>query len=146
MGGVRVFLNPKDIIGPDTGPLADWRREAEREVMAQFHRVVEDGLANDATHRPGQPPGGYRAGAYMDHYGNQNGLGFHFYNTADHAYYAELGRGASHAFQKFGWSRAKPPGKVKWYKATNARDGQHAMRNAVNAAMPRVVDGYTPLP
>lgn len=143
--GVRVHISNAQLkaatVG-STGVLTDWAHGVADDFIAQFHRRVEDNLESNAMHRGGVV-GGYRAGIGADVNQNQYGLQIRGTNSAAHAAYAEFGRGPSQKWQYFSWS--KKGGRGAWYSSTRGRDGQHAMRSAMNATMPRYVDGYTPL-
>jgi hypothetical protein len=148
MASVKVFITGATVgraLNTPGGPVWELRERALRQLDSEFNRRAPVGKRLDATHRT-EPVGRYKRGVGFERYGNQSGLGLRFLNRADHAGVVEYGRDATNAWQRFGWRRASPPGKVKWYSHTGSRDGKHVMRNSVNTVMPRLVTGYTPLP
>jgi hypothetical protein len=94
----------------------------------------------NAVHRGGVV-GTYRAGIRMERTGNQYGRGFKLIGTARHSDVVENGRSASNREQFFSWTRARPPGSMRWYTHTGARRGRRVLINAAERGV-RSVTGF----
>lgn len=126
------------------GPVWEWRDDTAEQIVRVAKATSPVNSPSNAAHRGGVV-GGFRRGFDWEKYGNQHVVGARIYNDALHAFFAELGRRDSYNVQKFStrtWG-AKPhvikpqPGEI----STRGWEGNHTLRDAVNAVMPLATGG-----
>lgn len=138
-------MNPSRLLEPGA-PVHRLRERIKDDLQSEFDIIAPKNDKRNATHRGGVV-GTYRESLSFEQYGNQSGLGLRMVNSAPHADIVEFGRPATSGWEKFGWKKHKPAGAIRAHpKGTNGRDGDHVLRDCVNAVMPMHVDGFTPLP
>jgi hypothetical protein len=148
---VRVDIKDALIISALNRPgggVNDWRNGTEEQLLARCYATspVNDRL--DAVHRGGVV-GVYKASWVTRRQGNGHRVGFQIENFSDHAIYVEEGRGPSHKFQTFSWTRwggeIRSVGGRAGGRGTFGRDGKHILRDATNSVMATRAEGYVPL-
>jgi len=143
---VTVHINSRDVykaIGTPGGPVYNWREATAEAIVLIAKRTAPENTPGNAAHRGGGT-GGFKRGFDWEPYGNQHVLGARIYNDAPHAIYAELGRGDSWKVNKFSTSEWKGDAHVigKWGDpGARGWEGNHTLRDAVNAVMPTAVGG-----
>lgn len=127
------------------GAAFEWRDETALKV---FERCVLDSPVNDplnAVHRGGVV-GGYKAGWRFDRIGsNGSQLRATVYNTSDHAYYVEHGRGQSSGREVFSWTQTGGQ-IIEVLRGTGGYPAKNVLRDSANRVLTEQTDGaYIPL-
>ena len=133
-------------IGTPGGVAYEWRNKTAEDIirLAIIHAPVN--APGNAAHRGGVV-GLFKASFDWSKYGNQHILGARLYNSADHAWFAEKGRGPSKRLNSFMVPGAKKPLVIGMHgERTQGWAGNHTLRNAINTVMPVATGGsFTPL-
>jgi len=113
----------------------EWRDDVAKTAIfiATVNAPVNDVL--NARHRAGWV-GEYKRSFGFDRQGsNGHRVRAAIYNEAAHADIVENGRRGSFRFERFSWTRHKPPGSVAVHEGTSGRPGTHLLENSVRAAV-----------
>jgi len=158
------------------GAMYEWRGKVEDEILDWCHSLAPINHKLNAAHRGGVVgtyKAGFRSSTIGS---NGHWLRLRVYNVADHANIVEYGRSKSLKPERFAWKdhlivrqsgkppkykwekdengnlkrvyyKPKPPKLIQWHwHGTKGRDGEHVIRDSVNATMADNCSGYTPLP
>lgn len=148
-GNVDVDISDRGVYialhGP-TGLVSELRDNIQAATMSWALDLAPINHPLNARHRWGRV-GVYKASFRDDRSGsNQHASRFTLFNHADHAYLVEYGRPMTFGYERFAWRKHKPPGATRAHKrGTRGWDGQHVLRDAVNAAVSEFVPGYIPM-
>ena len=125
----RLWMNGPS---PAPAPVLVWREQALAVARTTALALAPVNNVLNAKHRGGVV-GTYKASIRVERTGNQYGRGFRLGAYAPHAAIVENGRSASRKDQYFSWTAAG--GIARWYDSTGARDGDHVIERAADAAV-----------
>ena len=134
------------VLNTPGGDVFNWRDRIANEIVNLCRENSPTNKRANAMHRGGVT-GSFKASWRWDRVGsNGDEVKAFIENWAGHAVYVELGRGASHGYEKFSWTRHKPPGSVRSHlDGTRGRTGWHTLRDMANTVLSANTDNYTPI-
>lgn len=142
----RSTVTPQSVfraLNTPGGPVYEWRDDTAGQIVLAAEATAPINDVLNALHRGGLV-GEFKRSFTWDAVGsNQVYLRATVYNYADHALYAEEGRGPSSKQQTFSW--AGWGGATRTTGSTRGRDGSHTLRNATNAVLAQAPGVFTPL-
>ena len=148
---VQVDISDRAVISACNtpgGPIYEWRDDTAVEIirLATAASPVNDIL--NTLHDLTRPPiGDFQRKWGFDRRGsNGHRVQATIFNGSEHADIVEFGRRRTFGQETFAWTEHIPPGETDTHpRGTAGREGNHVLRNAVNAHGARTGD-YAPLP